>query len=892
MTGDENPAWRRYLRFWGTDPEGDVSDELDFHFSMRVEDLKRGGLSDEEARTRAQREFGDVKRIRSEMTDIGERRMRRRERLRMAEALRLDAAYGIRSLLRNPGFAIVAILTLALGIGANTAIFSTVDAVLLRALPFRAPHELFVIWNHYESAGRVTLAPAEYAEIVADARGFDAFTALSYRELNMTGDGDPEHIAGLDVSPNFFEVLGVPFAIGRGFGAGTASRDASVAVITHDLWARRFGGNGSVIGRTVMLDGASYAIAGVLPESFDIPNPAGFMLPRRPEIFIPRDLQSASGVTRGDKFLRIIGRASPSIGAAGIDAGMSDVARRFRTRLPHEYPDGWRLEAVALHEQTVGAVRGALMLIMVVVGLVLMIACINVANLVLARSTGRRQEMAVRTSLGATRGRVVRQLIAENMVLAVLGGALGVLLSHVALQIVAALPVAGIPRLADVRLDARVLRVAALVTGVAGLLLGLSAAASASTRAAQQSLRAGGRGIVAGGGRGRAALVVAEIALACVVLAGTGAALTSLLAMSRVQPGFDASNRTVVDVNLPAARYATPASQAQAYDRVVESARAIPGVISAAIVNPLPLGGDVWNADFTVEGRGLPDAAQSASASIASITPSYFDALGIAVRDGRVFNSSDRADGAPVVIVDDVFAKATWPGESAIGKRIHVGGTPTGGWSHVVGVVDRVTAAGLTAEQKPQIYQPHTQRPRSSATLVLHTAAGSAVIAADVRRAFNAVDPELPVTAFRRMDAVVAAVLAPKRYLADLVAVFGVSALLLAAIGLYGLVAYGVTQRTRELGVRMAFGARGTDVVLMIVREGATLSLIGVGGGIVGVVALQQAVRGFVAGGSALSAAVLACVATLLCLTALLACYIPARRAGRMDPLRALRSEQ
>jgi predicted permease len=800
-----------------------------------------------------------------------------------------DLRQAVRGFLRTPGFTAAALATLALGIGAAVAIFSVANAVLLRPLPFPDAGRLVVVWNRFPQPGleRVTLAPAELDDLTRGSRSVESWAALSYTETNLAGSGDPEHLAALDVSPGFFRVLGVNAAHGRTF-ADDEGR-ARVAVLSHELWTRRFGANPALVGRTVSLDGEPVLVVGVMPRGFELPNPGGFLFPRRPELWMP--LAPAEAASRGDKYLRAIARLTPGVTPERAGAEVDALARGMRARFPDDYPAGWRMDVLSLHDQVVGETRPALLLLLVVVGLLLLIACANVANLVLARTLARRREMAVRGALGASRARLVRQLAVESVLLALAGGALGTLLAFWAVRALVAARADAVPRLAEANVDARVLAFALVAALASGVVLGAFPAMRATGGSIFLALRQGGR-TATGGGRGmRVVLVVAQIALATMVLVGTGLVLNSLVRLTRGDPGFDPAGVLTAELTLPEAAYPDARAQAALYGAVAERVRALPGVRAAAVVNPLPLSGNLWGAGFVPEGLATAPGEQTPNAQYAAVTPGYFDVMRIRMLRGRAFGAGDGADAPAVVVVDETLAARYWPGQSAIGKRLHVAGRPDTAWATVVGVAARVSSAALDAPEQPQIYLPHTQRTRSSAHLVVRAAGDPLALLPAVRRAVRDADPALPMGDVRTMARVVGDSVAPRRFTALLLSAFGLAALLVASVGLFGVVSYAVGQRERELGLRMALGARAGDVVRMVVREGVVLAAAGVGLGAAGALALGRSLSTLLYGVQATDPATFAGVTLLLAGVALLASYAPARRAARVDPAVTLRAE-
>ena len=888
----QTPMWRRYQRLWGSNSAADANDEVEFHIEMRTADLVRKGLTEAEARKQAQREFGDVTRIRAEMEAVDQERIRRVSGAGFRDALRQDLVYGVRAIARNPAFSILAIATLALGIGVSTAMFTVLNAVLLRPLPFHAPDSLVVVWNKFPFAGyeRVSLAPLEYTDLVAGARSFASLSALSYREVNLLGTGEPERLAALEVTPNFFETLGVRAALGRTFDARSA-RGVRTVVLSHDLWRRRFAGDPAILGKTITLDKQPVVVSGVMPPTFELPNPASFIFPLRPELFLPLDLSNAAEISRGAMYLRVIGRVQPTMGVGAAATDLQALGARFKSTNVNHYPDGWSLNAVPLTEQVLGKTRGGVTLVTAVVALVLLIACINVASLIIARMIGRRREIAIRTALGAGRGRIIRQLLVENLLLTTSAGALGLVLAALITRLLSLHGPANIPRLQLATVDATAIVVTLTLCMITGVAFALIAVLTRSTASVESVLRGSGRGIATGRRSARAALVISEIALACIVLISAGLLVTSLLRVMKVDPGLEARGVLAIDLSLPNSDYPDPPARVALYNDVLDRIRAIPGVRAAAVVNPLPLAGDLAETGFQVEGYVPAPGEPIMVTPYASISPGYFEALGIQLLRGRSFTDADRREAPNVVIVDQTFADRFWPGTDPVGKRIHVGGTPDSVWTTVIGVTAPVAAINLEAQRRPHIYLPMTQRTRAGASLVVRGPSDALQLIPPVRAALHSRDPNLPMSNVRSMEDVLSASLATRRYSAVMLIAFAVAALLLAAVGLYGLISYTVSQRTREIGVRMALGGRSRDVQGMVLREGLVLSGTGLVIGLLAALAAGQLIARYLYGVGATDVRTYAVVSLLLIGVTVVAAWVPARRAARVPPLVALRGE-
>jgi putative ABC transport system permease protein len=810
-----------------------------------------------------------------------------------------DLKFGLRALLKNPGFTLVAVVALALGIGANSAIFSVVNTVLLRPLPFARSDRLMSVWQNNSVRGwhKDVVTPADYIDWRRDAGSFDSMAAYFGRGFNLRAADEAERVRGADVSVDFFRVLRMAPARGRGFtpqDEGTSP--GRVAVVGHGLWQRRFGGDPGLVGRPVVLNSESFTIVGIAPPGFQFPEKsevwtlASRNVPANP--FIPASVD-ITGV-RGLHYLYVIARLKDGVTRAQAQSEMDTIAARQEK----QYPDlnaHTGVEVIPLHESIVGDVRPALLVFLGAVGLVLLIACANVANMSLARAAVRRREIAVRTALGASRLRLVRQCLTESVLLSVAGGGAGLLLAMWGTDLLTALGPEEIPGSSSITLDARVFGFTLILSVLTGILFGLAPALQASSTNPQHVLREGGRTSSAGPRARllRNALVISEMAVALVLLTGAGLLVKSFIKLERVDPGLSVDSVLTLRLWLPDARYAEDARQVRFYDEVLRRSAALPGVSAAALTSDLPLSGIDSFLGFAIEGRPEPKPYEGPESGFHQVSPDYFRALGIPLLRGRAFDARDVRQAPAVTIVSDTLVKRYWPGEDPIGRRVSFGTDEKGGrsWTTIIGVVADVRQKGLHTDPRSECYVPYSQAPSRYATLVVRSGLDAAGLAASVGREVQAVDPDVPVYEVKTMREVLDGSLASRRFNMALLALFAVMAVLLAAVGLYGVLAYMVTQRTHEIGVRMALGARKRDVLRLVVGQGMALTAGGLVLGILGALALTRVLSTLLVGVAVTDPWTFASVALLLGAVAFLACYIPARRAARVDPMIALRYE-
>jgi putative ABC transport system permease protein len=806
-----------------------------------------------------------------------------------------DLRHAARALARTPAFTLAAVLTLALGLGANTAMFSVVDAALLRPLPFHDPERLVLVWETMGDWKTRWVAPANFLDWRRDARSFDGLAGYSTADVNLSGAGEPERLKSAVVSDTLFDLLGARPALGRVFARGEDESGARLALLSDALWRRRFGADPSVVGHTVRLNGEAHEVVGVMPPAFRFPANAELWVPGRQGIPFVHSVMSGQDMRtmRDSHLFTVVGRLAAGRTPAAAQAEMDAIA----ARLARTYPDtnaGLGVNVASLRDHLVGDVRPALAVLAGAVGFVLLIACANVAGLLLARAAQRAQDTAVRLALGAGRARLVRQGLAEALLLSAAGGVLGVGLAYWGVEAIVALSPADVAGLAQARPDARVLGFAGLVSLATAALFGLVPAAQAA-RPDLGGLLASGVRTSGGPGRARArrTLVVAEIAMAYVLLVGAGLMLSTLARLRSVDVGLDGTNLLTFQVSLSDVRYREPHRRRVFFDGVLDAAHRLPGVTDAGAVMRLPLADGPVNRGLSIEGRPAPQPGEDHSVDYQVVSPSYFAAARIPLVRGRALAGSDR-EGAPrVVVINEAAVRRYFRGQDPIGQRVGMGdGDDEANWRTIVGVVGDVRQRGPDQAVAPAAFAPYGQDRESwnMMSFVLRTSVDPRSLAGAAAALVRAGDPEQPVSNVRTMDEVRAAAVVRPRFVATLLAAFGASAVLLAAIGIYGLIAYTTAQRTQELGVRMALGATRRRVTGLVLGEGTRLAALGVALGFAAALALSGVVAKLLFGVRPTDPVTLAGVALLVAVAAAAACWLPARRAAGVDPAHALRS--
>jgi len=806
-----------------------------------------------------------------------------------------DLRYGLRMLLKQKGFTAVAVLTLALGIGANTAIFSVVHAVLLRPLPYSQPEQLIWIWETCpkDDIKEESASVPNFADWRSQSQSFTEMAAFAGTAPVLTNAGEPERIPGTSVTANFFTTLGVEPMIGRSFVAEENEPGKNrVVILSHSLWQRRFGSDPEIVGQKLTLNGNPHEVVGVMPPGFQNPRPE----PRQIEMWLPLSLEPAKAGRRSD-FLKVVARLAPGVSINQAQAEMKTITEGLAERYP-QTNYGWGVTILPLHERIVGNLRPALWTLTGAVAFLLLIACANVANLLLARSAARQQEIAVRTALGAGRWRLVRQFLTESVLLSLIGGVTGLLVGWWGVRLLVALSSDNIPRLGEVTLSGQVFAFTSALSILTGLVFGLVPAIHAANPNLTESLKEAGRSATEGtrSGRMRSALVVSEIALALVMLVGAGLMARSFMLLQKVDPGFNPERIVTALISLPVSKYPEGPQITAFYHQLLERVRTTPGVESAALGSAVPLNSGAYTS-FAIEGRPVPRPEEAQpDADYLRVSRDYFATLGIRLIRGE--NFADRyADGAPgVTIISQSMERKYFPNEDPIGKRLTTGNPqpPPGQtvtWLTIIGIVADTPSERLDAPPYPQFYVPFDQTGQRSLTLIARTAGEPRGAVGALRNATWSLDRDQPLYNIRTMEELMASSVAARRFNMLLVGLFAALGLVLAAVGIYGVISYSVNQRTHEIGIRVALGAERRDIVRLIVGEGLVLTLTGVGLGLFAAFAVTRLLAGLLFGVSARDPFTFAGVAALLAVVALLACYLPARRAASVDPMTALRHD-
>jgi predicted permease len=874
-------SWRRHR-------EEELDEEVRSHFRMAVQERLERGETLEEAEAAVRREFGNVVLVK-EVT-------RQMWGWVWLEQLSQDLKYGLRSMRRAPGFTVVAVLTLGLGIGANTAIFSLVNAILLRQLPFKNPEQLVAVDSKRTDPGKHPFTIPDFIDYRDQNQTLEQIAAFANWSASLTGSGEAERVQGMRISANAFQLLGVEAVVGRVLVPedDTPGRQ-NVLVLSHGLWQRRFGADPRLVGQTLSLNGHSYTIVGVLPPQFIFPiREAELAVPLAPDADPWRSARTSTN------FLRAIARLKPGVTSAQAEADLNSIAGRLRQQYPVANENKLGMTLTPLNEVVVGDYRHALWMLLGAVGFVLLIASINLASLSLARASTRHREMAIRTAHGATRWRLIRQMTTENLLLALSGGLIGLLLAWWGINFLLALSPAGMPRLSEVGLDARVLVFTLVVSLLSGLIFGILPAVTASRVDLNEELKSGGRGGNDGTARNRVRsfLVVAEIAISLVLLLSAGLLIKSFSRLQEVRPGFESENLLAVRLSLPRTRYANRDALISFDDQLQPLLEALPGVSAVGAVSALPLSGTRASIEFTIEGRQSPqNEVWRSDYRIAS--NGYFRAMKIPLLRGREFSEQDNARTTPVAIVSETLARRFWPDGNPVGARLSIDDNNQGPRPvEVVGVVGDVKHLSLEDEPTPHVYLPLRQLHEDGVVWMtnnqywlIRSQVSPLSLTSAVQREIRKVDPDVPASNIKTMEQYLSDSVSPRRFNLWLLTVFAAAALVLATVGIYGVMSYSVAQRTREIGVRMALGAQRRDILRMVVGHGMLLAVMGLAAGLVGALALSRLMGGLLYQVSTTDPATYILLTFFLLLVTLAACLVPARRATKVDPMVALRYE-
>jgi len=868
--------------------ESDLERELRFHLDQQTAENIAAGMPPSEARRAAIRRLGGYTQIQEECRD-----MRRTNHI---ENFRRDLRYALRMLRANPGFTVVIVLTLALAIGANSAIFSVIDGVLLRPLPYPQAGRLARVFFHNANWPKFPLNPWDFRDFRARLRSFESLAGFTRGDLQLSGAGRPERFTGFKVTAGYFHALGIQPARGREFNANDEiPGNGQVVILSDRLWRERFGADPHILGRKIVLDSRPFTVAGVMPPDTEHPGNSyhGVAQGRTVDLWWPFTFEGNPN-ERGSHFLEVLGRLKPGVTAVQAQAEMNTVIAELR-RVHPEALSGWQARIVPLYDEIVGPSRRLLLVLLGAVGLVLLIACANAANLLLARATVRRRELAVRAAMGADRWRLVSQMLAESLLIATIGGGLGILIAAGGVRVLVALLPAGFPRADTIQINGVVLAFTAGIALATGFLFGLAPALQSARTDLQESLREGARGATSGGGalRLRSTLLVGEVALACLLLTAAGLMLRSFVNLLRTDPGFRPEHLLTATIGLPDKTY-KPIDMVHFWTRLNASLDSVAGIRAAGIGTDLPWTG--WDDNiggFTIEGKN-PPPHQEFHARYHVASPDYFRALGISLVRGRFFAGSDTAKAPPVMIINQAMARRYWPDEDAVGKRITFEDHPKPqDWLTVVGIVGDVKDRPDSPEAQNSMWWPIEQTPIyvNQMSVVLRGISDAGLLANDLREAVHQLDPTLAVAEIRPMDSIADANISLPRFALFLVMLFAGLALTLAAIGIYGVISYSVSRRTHEFGLRMALGAKPGDVLALVLRQGVRLALLGVVLGLAGALVLGRVLWSLLYQVRAADPLTYLAVAALAMAVAALACYVPAQRATSVEPARALHSD-
>jgi putative ABC transport system permease protein len=852
----------------------EIADEMQFHLEMRIEENIRRGMSAAEARQEAQRRFGDAARIKERGYDV--------RGGRWLETVWQDLSYGARMLVKNPGFTLIAVITIGLGVGANTAIFSVVNTVLLRPLPFEEADRLLAVWGFHPQIGREDASLPDFADWRDQNRSFERMAASTGRSFNLMNGEEPERLLGEAVTIDYFSVLRIQPVLGRVFLPEEDRPGASrVVVLSHGLWNRRFNANPSLMGQSIKLNGQDYTVVGIMPSTL--------WLPGKAELWVPLAMDPTQAGRRND-FLTVTARLKPGVSLEQARTDMDAITKRLEQQYPQSNA-GWRADLVPMHEQIVGKSRAMLLTLLAAVGFVLLIACANVANLLLSRAAAREREIAIRAALGAGRGRLIRQLLTESILLALLGGLVGGLLSLWGVNALVGLgPAEEIPRLSEIGVDGPVFGFTILLSLATGVLFGLAPSLQVARLDLNTSLKEGSRSSSTAGGKLRQCLAVSEVALSLILLVGAALMIKNMHQLLNLDAGFNRENLLTVRLALPRARYREDHQIAAFYQQLVERVRGLPGVVSATTVSPLPLSGGGNFLSFSIAGRPAPPPEEVVDASVLFVGDRYIETMGVPLMVGRPLIEQDRQPGPKSTLINQTMARRYFSNQNPLGQRITLDGpqNPNAQWMTIVGVIADVKHRIMEKEVYPSLYIPEAT---SSMTLVTRARENPLGLTSAIRSEVKKLDPELPAYNIKTMNQTLGAALERERFTMFLLSIFAAAALALAAVGLYGVMSFAVSQRRREIGVRMALGAQRRDVLMMVIGQAGKLALAGVLIGLGGVLALKGVLKTLVFDVSITDPLIFCVTALFITLVALLASWAPARRATKVDPIIALRSE-
>jgi predicted permease len=874
-------AWRIAGLFTGARGERDMAEEIEAHLRLHADDYERAGLPPDEARRRAVLALGGIERTKELYRD--------RRGIPLVETTLQDVRYALRGFRKSPGFTAAVLLVLALGIGANTAIFTVVNSVLLRPLPFAEPERLVMVWHtppqtSFPGMTQFAVSAANYLDWKARQRVFERMALYRYRSFTLTGRGRPEQLHALGVEAGFFETLGVRPLAGRWFLPQEDRPGGHVAILSHRLWVSRFGADRSIVGRAVLLDGTPHTVVGVMDASFVFPDWA--------QVWTPLAWTEDERAVRSEHSSLVVARLKPGVLLPQAQAEMDAISRSLEQEYPQDNK-GWGAVLVPLRTDLVGDVRTPLLVLLGAVAFVLLIACANVANLVLARTLARRREMAIRLALGAGAGRLVRQTLTETTLLSLAGGALGLFVAGAGVDLITAYFGNGLPQALPMEADGRVLLFTVLVSLLTGTAAGLAPALRLARSSVIESIKQGGgrSDSEAGGSRVRSTLVAAEVALSLVLLVGAGLMIRSVWLLTGVHPGMDPRQVLTAWVSLPEPGYGQPEQQVRFYDELLRRVRALPDVESVGLASLLPLGGEGNSWPVQVVGRPQVPISEQLQVQGNVISPGYLQSLRIPMLRGRDFTDADRADAPAVVLVSESTARLFWPNEDPLGQRVHLAFFPDA-TREVVGIVRDVRERELSEEGTASIYLPAAQSPRTQMAVVVRsrTTVPEALEPA-LTAAVRAIDPNQPVTEVMSMPAIVSRSTSNRQFTMYLLSAFAAFALVLAAIGLYSVLAYSVRRRVREIGIRMALGADRRGVVRMVVGEALRPTLVGLAAGLASAFAIRRVVEGLIYGVSPGDPWTFTAVSALLFAVALASSAVPAYAATKVDPMRALRDD-